>query len=90
MKRSILYILLYVLPLCAIVACTDDILYNPDDRIPEGESVVTAMVEFKPLSTGLAGKTRAEGTAIKTIENLCLLLYNQEGELVKKYTDGDF
>ena len=89
MKRKILYTFLYVLVLVA-GACRDDLLGSEDDFIPDGESRLTAMVKFKPLIPALNGKSRTAGDAIKAIENLCVLLYDQEGNLVKKYSDFQY
>ncbi len=70
-------------------ACQDDPLYNGGE-IGEGESLVSATVKFKPLTPALNGNTRTAGNVIKSIGNLCVLLYNEKGELLKSYplTEG--
>ena len=89
MKRNFLtYILLCIL-LLGSAACQDDPLYNGGE-IGEGESLVSATVKFKPLTPALNGNTRTAGNVIKSIESLCVLLYNEKGELLKSYplTEG--
>ena len=89
MKRNFLtYILLCIL-LLGSAACQDDPLYNGGE-IGEGESLVSATVKFKPLTPALNGNTRTAGNVIKSIGNLCVLLYNEKGELLKSYplTEG--
>ena len=90
MKRNFLtYILLCIL-LLGSAACQDDPLYNGGE-IGEGESLVSATVKFKPLTPALNGNTRTAGNVIKSIGNLCVLLYNEKGELLKSYplTEGE-
>ncbi|MDE6162368.1 MAG: DUF4906 domain-containing protein, partial [Bacteroides sp.] len=53
--------------------------------MPEGETDVNATVEFLPLRPALDVKTRTAGDAIKDINNLCVLLYDKEGNLMKLY-----
>ena len=88
MKRKIVYGLLCML-LVGITACTkDDLPYNGE--LDEGESNISAIVEFRPLTVSALGRTRTAGDAIKNIENLCVLLYDIDGKLVKKYALTDF
>ena len=89
MKRNFLtYILLCIL-LLGSTACQDDPLYNGGET-GEGESLVSATVKFKPLTPALNGNTRTAGNVIKNTEDLCVLLYNEKGELLKSYplTEG--
>ena len=84
MKRNFLtYIFLCILLLGAS-SCKDDLLYG-GGIIGEGESVISGTVKFKPLTPALNGTTRTPGNAIKSINSLCVLLYDVEGKLVKKY-----
>lgn len=84
MKRNFLtYIFLCILLLGAS-SCKDDLLYG-GGIIGEGESVISGTVKFKPLTPALNGTTRTPGNAIKSIDSLCVLLYDVEGKLVKKY-----
>lgn len=84
MKQNFsIYIFLCILFLGS-AACQDDLLYNGGE-IGEGESLVSATVNFKPLTPALNGHTRTAGDIIKSINSLCVLLYNKEGELLKTY-----
>ncbi|MFQ8804288.1 MAG: hypothetical protein ACLR8Y_03115 [Alistipes indistinctus] len=66
MKRKIVYGLLCML-LVGITACTkDDLPYNGE--LDEGESNISAIVEFRPLTVSALGRTRTAGDAIKNIE----------------------
>ena len=56
MKRKIVYGLLCML-LVGITACTkDDLPYNGE--LGEGESNISAIVEFRPLTVSALGRTR--------------------------------
>lgn len=84
MKRSILYVLLTGWLLGA-VSCVDDEI-RPFDDVPKGETTVGMTVEFNPFGEALAAKTRATaGDAVKSINSLCVLVYDVDGKLVKKY-----
>ncbi|MDE7074664.1 MAG: DUF4906 domain-containing protein [Odoribacter sp.] len=84
MKRSILYVL-WMGWLLGAVSCTDDEI-RPFDDVPKGETTVNMAVDFNPLADALAAKTRATaGDAIKAIENLCVLVYNVDGDLLQKH-----
>lgn len=85
MKRSILYIFLYILIILFVTACRDDLLEGEDDFIPEGTSRLTAVVNFKPLTPALNGMSRTAGDAIKDITSLTVLLYDRDGDLVERY-----
>lgn len=85
MKRFILlYAFFCVLSLC-VVSCTKDCSYEQAGEIGDGECTVSATVSFRPLKPALNGNTRAAGDAIKSIESLCVLLYDEEGILLEKY-----
>ena len=75
MKRNILYGILYIL-IIGLAACTDDLIDGEDEFVPKGESSLMATVEFKPLAAALTGKAKTAGNTIKSIENLCVLLYD--------------
>ena len=84
MKRNFLaYILLCILCL-GNTACQDDLLYNGGE-IGEGESLVSATVKFKNLTPALEADTRTAGDAIKLIQSLHVVVYNDKGELQKIY-----
>lgn len=84
MKRSFLYSLVCML-LLGVTACVDDEIHGWND-LPDGESHISATVEFQSPEGVTLGKTRsASGEAIKAINNLCVLVYNLNGNLLKKY-----
>ncbi len=84
MKKTISYFLFICgLLMAAVTSCKDDLLYTDGGLIPEGESIVTAQVDFKPLVESLTDKSRTAGDAIKSINDLCVLLYNVDGILVE-------
>lgn len=89
MKRDIIYSLLCML-FIFITACEDEPLGEEDDFTPGAKSVVTAIVEFKPLVPALNGASRTAGNAIKEISSLWMLLYSEDGMLVEKYKIEDF
>lgn len=89
MKRNIIYGSLCIL-LAVITSCMKDDLRNSGGEIGEGESCVSATVEFKPLSASTLGKTRSAGNAIKDIGSLCVLLYGTDGKLAGKYALSDY
>ena len=84
MNRNIIYSLTGML-IFVLTACTDDWLNNEGERMPEGEVSVSATVEFLPLRPALDVNTRTAGDVIKDINDLCVLLYDEEGNLVKSY-----
>ena len=82
MKSNCLYSLVCVL-LLGVTACADEEI-RPFDEIPEGETTVSATVEFNPLTPAL--ETRAvAGDAIKNIESLCVFVYGMDKKLVSKH-----
>lgn len=82
MKRSFLYSLVCML-LLGVTACVDDEI-RPWDDIPEGETTVSATVEFNPLMPALETRAAA-GNAIKNIGSLCVLVYGLDGNLIEKF-----
>lgn len=61
---------------------------RPFDDLPEGETTVKMAVDFNPLSDALTGsRTRAvAGDAIKSINSLCVLVYDVDGNFLDKQT----
>lgn len=66
-----------------LAGCADDPTVGQEPF--DGESTVTATVEFRPLVPALDRATRTTGDAIRSIRSLCVLLYDSKGDLVKKY-----
>lgn len=90
MKRNLLYGLLGIW-LIGLAACTDDAIGWEDGFGPGSASTLVATVEFKPLTAALQ-KSRTGGEAIKSIEDMCVLLYDSKENLVEKYplSSGQF
>ena len=82
MKRDLIYSLLCILFIC-FTACEDEPLGEDDDFTPGAKSTVTAIVEFKPLVPALNGTSRTAGNVIKEINDLWVLLYSEDGNLVE-------
>ena len=86
MKSKIYNILITLVFSLAAVSCAEDPLYDPS-YIGEGEAEVTAEVTFTPLypalSRAVTGGT--PGDAIKEIENLCIVFYNEKNEYVNHF-----
>ncbi len=87
MKRTILYGLFFAL-LLGCGACTKDETAETGP-VPKGEGTVSVTVDFRPLATAAVG-SRSAGDRIKSIDDLCVLLYRTDGSLVKGYylTEG--
>lgn len=85
--RKILLAILLPLTLAGVTGCVDDLM-NPDmwGDIPEGETVVSASVQFRPFTESLAD-TRSAGDAIRDVENLCILVYTtgENPEFVRSF-----
>lgn len=88
MKRNILYSFIGLF-LLGMAACQDDEIRPFDDELPEGETVVSATVEFNPLTSALDTRSVA-GDAIKNINTLVVLAYDTKGDLKFKFTQKDF
>ena len=82
MKRDLIYSLLCILFIC-FTACEDEPLGEDDDFTPGAKSTVTAILEFKPLVPALNGTSRTAGNVIKEINDLWVLLYSEDGNLVE-------
>lgn len=83
MKRRV-FICLFCVSLLGMASCTKDYSFERNGATGSGESTVSATVRFRSLVPALNG-TRAAGDAVRSIESLCVLLYDEEGELVTKY-----
>lgn len=90
MKQKVLksiYLLTLILTVI-VVSCTDDFPFK-NVTIPEGEGTLSATVTFTPITAKNLGTTRTPGDAIQNIESLCVLVYGEDGNFVKKYTQDD-
>lgn len=70
------------------VSCVDDFPYRLED-FPEGDGMLSASVTFTPITVSNLGDTRTSGTAIQNIESLCVLVYDKEKDLLKKYSQSE-
>lgn len=84
MKQKIICSLIGIL-VCTLYACTDDRLIDEGSHMPEGETSVTASVEFVPFRKALDTNTRSAGDAIKDIDDLCVLLYDKDKNFMQSY-----
>ena len=64
------------------ISCTDDEIFSTTE-IGKGEALVQAKVSFKPFAQGLKGDSRTPGDAIKEIQNLCVLVYDEAGTTLR-------
>lgn len=83
-RNHLTYILLCILSF-ALSSCKDDLQLPGGGEAGEGECVISGTVQFKSFTPALNGGTRTAGDAIKAINSLCILLYDEEEKLVKKY-----
>lgn len=85
MKRFIQYIIISLI-VFAFAGCQDDFL--KENYIGEGNAVVSATLDFTPMSSSLS-QSRAAGDALKDIKSLHILLYKENGELLQSWTQND-
>lgn len=81
MRRDIVYTSLLIL-VFSVASCVDDWFERPES-VGEGKSTVSVTVDFRPMASGFTQSTRAAGDAIKEIETLYVLLYDESGSLVE-------
>ncbi|WP_290044469.1 hypothetical protein [uncultured Muribaculum sp.] len=86
MRFNFLYITLVLGLLLGLVSCQDDRLYD-DSVIPEGETLVSATLNFESFTPAL--ESRAAGDAIKAIKTLSILIYDTEGNLLETHTKDE-
>ncbi len=76
------YILLLFTFLITFTSC-EDRLDLSDYEIPDGSGDMTAVISFSDLAATSIGGSRSSGTAIETINELFVAVYNTEGEYMK-------
>lgn len=81
MKRKVLYCIISIICLVVTSCVRDEV--DCVGGTAEGECVISASVDFKPLTSGLNGDTRTAGDAVKSIDNICVLFYDTDGNLVE-------
>ncbi|MDE6809697.1 MAG: hypothetical protein K2J42_06370 [Muribaculaceae bacterium] len=67
-------------------SCEDNIDYN-SQVIGEGEALVEATLEYDPTVTNLG--SRSSGEAMKNINELAVVIYNNDGTFFKLYNNSD-
>lgn len=90
MKFRIITIFSVFLLSIGLFSCSDDPIYDSGD-LGEGEASVTADITFTPLVPTLGGRAVQGGThgeAIKDMENICVLMYNDKGFYKKYFFDS--
>lgn len=70
-------------------SCKDD-FFKPDSLIGEGTSMLTAQVVFSDVVNNLSGpNTRTPGNAINQVESLCVIMYDEDGKLLRRVPQAD-
>lgn len=77
----IIYAAVSLLAILALSSCEDRFEYYGGD-IPEGTSTVDVSLGFKAFTPALS--SRASGTAIKNIDILWLIIYDKDGNFIRK------
>lgn len=80
MNRILSSLIFIFVLLASLSSCRDEIIY--DDAVPEGMSRIAATVSFKDFTPAL--ESRSAGDAIKSINTLWVVVYNINGEFIKK------
>lgn len=75
MKKSFLQYIIVSLIIFAFTGCQDD--FMKEETIGEGKAMVSATLDFKPMSSALT-RTRAAGDVLKDISSLHVLLYDYD------------
>lgn len=81
MKKSFLQYIIVSLIIFAFTGCQDD--FMKEETIGEGKAMVSATLDFKPMSSALT-RTRAAGDVLKDISSLHVLLYDYDTKILKK------
>lgn len=80
MKHFVRFMIVSLMALAA-AGCQDDLMMG--ESFGDGRAMVTATVDFKPMSSALT-QTRAAGNALKGIGSLYVLLYDGNTRQLKK------
>jgi len=84
MVRELKYILAVLIGVGMMVSCVDEPIIQGSGDIPEGYAKVSAKVSFKPFGSALNGGSRTAGDAIKEIESLYVLFYDENQNLIEE------
>ena len=80
MKKSFTQYMIVFLMSFIVAGCQDEFL--KEETIGEGHAMVSATLDFKPMSSALA-RARTAGDAVKDISSLHVLLYDYESKALK-------
>lgn len=89
MIRELRYILAVLIGVSMMSSCVDEPLVSGYGDIPEGHATVSAKVSFKPFGSALNGDSRTAGDAIKEIQSLYVLLYDENKNLKEAFNAGE-
>lgn len=82
MKKNFLLHIIVSLVIIAVSACQDELM--KEVAVGNGSASISATVDFKPMSSAIA-RSRSAGDALKEINSLYVLIYDQEKNLIKSY-----
>ncbi|MDO4757964.1 MAG: hypothetical protein Q4A18_01720 [Rikenellaceae bacterium] len=86
MKRLVAYLLVVALFAVGFTACSQSEGLDDDSSL-KGESELSLNVEFRALTSQL---TRSAGDAVKHIDDLCVVIYKEDGSLMGLYPISSF
>lgn len=89
MIRELKYILAVLIGVGMMVSCADEPIIQGSGDIPEGYAKVSAKVSFKPFGSALNGGSRTAGDAIKEIQSLYVVLYDEDKNLIDVFNAGE-
>lgn len=84
MIRELRYILAVLIGVSMMVSCADEPIIQGSGDIPEGYATISAKVSFKPFGSALNGGSRTAGDAIKDINSLYILFYDESQNLIQE------
>lgn len=91
-KLRLVAVFAVIIALLSFFSCTDDLLYDSAE-IGDGTAAMNLSLNFKEIGHRIESRAPHGGTpgnAIDAIESLCVLVYDLDGKLVKKYSQNDF
>lgn len=85
MKHKITIYTLLSMLLLGFVSCNDDSFYDRSG-VGEGQCLISGTVKFKSFRPALNKNARTPGKAMEEIKSLWVLLYDETGHLLQKYS----
>ncbi|MCM1071852.1 MAG: hypothetical protein NC210_07965 [[Clostridium] fimetarium] len=80
MKHLLSRIFISLSILALLSACQDELVYDNGTPIVDGEAIVDATIFFEDFGSARLG-SRSAGDAVKQVENIAVLLYDENGTL---------